>query len=72
MQPMKQFYLNRVEDVSGVSGTGIIAFGMILPSGRVVMEWQTTHKSIAIYDSIDEIQLLHAHKDKTYIVFVGE
>jgi len=67
---MKQFYLHRIEDISGVSGTGIIAHGMILPSGRVVMEWVTTHKSIAIYDSIDEIQLLHAHKGKTNLVYV--
>lgn len=66
---MKQFYLNRKIDLSGVSGTGIIAYGVILPSGRVVMEWVTEHKSIAIYDGINEIQILHAQPDKTELIF---
>lgn len=70
MERLKQFYLNRVDDISGVSGTGVIAHGVILPSGKVVMEWVTTHKSIGIYDSIEEIQMLHAHKGKTFLVYV--
>lgn len=68
---MKQFLLNRKEDISGVSGTGVIAHGVILPSGRVVMEWVTKHKSIAIYDSIDEIQMLHAHPGKTELIYIN-
>lgn len=70
MEPLKQFYLNRTDDISGVSGTGIIGQGVILPSGRVVMEWTTKHKSIAIYDSIDKIQVLHAHKG-TELIYVN-
>lgn len=70
MEQLRQFYLNRTEDISGVSGTGIIGHGVILPSGRVVMEWTTKYKSIAIYDSINEIQVLHAHKG-TELIYVN-
>jgi len=70
MKRLKQFYLDRKDDISGVSGTGIIGHGVILPSGRAVMEWTTKYRSIAIYDSIDEIQMLHAHKGKTELIYV--
>lgn len=69
MERLKQFYILREEDPSGVSGTGIIAQGVIFPSGKVVMEWCTTHTSIGIYESIDKIQMVHAHKG-TCIVYI--
>lgn len=65
----KRFYLQRFRDSSGVSGTGIIAYGVILPSNRVVMEWATKYRSIAIYESLNEIQYLHAKSEETSIVF---
>lgn len=68
---MKTFYLQRNVDVSGVSGTGIIAYGVILPSGKVVMEWVTTYGSIAIYETIHEVQVLHAHKGSTLIIYTN-
>lgn len=67
---MRCFYLMRKEDTSGVSGTGIIAYGAIYPSGKVVMEWVTKYGSIAIYENIHEIQVLHAEKGKTDIVYL--
>lgn len=66
---MKTFFLQRDIDISGVSGTGIIAHGVILPSGKVVMEWITTHGSIAIYENINEVQVLHAHKGTTHLIY---
>ena len=33
---MKVFYLNRVEDESGISGTGRVAQGFIFDNGKVV------------------------------------
>jgi hypothetical protein len=64
---MKPFYLNRKEDHTGISGTGIVARGVILPSGKCVMEWQTKHTSVAVYDSIDEVRAIHGHDGKTEI-----
>jgi hypothetical protein len=60
--------LNRKEDATGVSGTGIVARGVIFPTGKCVMEWQTKHTSVAVYDSVDELMAIHGHDGKTEIV----
>ncbi|MEK1828906.1 hypothetical protein AAAC51_07100 [Priestia megaterium] len=71
VEPLRQFYLHRLEDVSGVSGTGVIGRGVIMPSGHAVMEWTTKRKSIAIYESVNEMQILHAHNGKTELVYLN-
>lgn len=69
MQKIKQhFYLLRKEDESGVSGTGIVAIGAVLPSGQCVLEWLTFTSSIAIYKNIDAVQEIHGHGGKTEVV----
>lgn len=68
MDTFKEFYLKRIEDESGVSGTGIVARGMIFPSGKVVMEWQTFHTSICIYQNISDVEAIHSHGGKTLII----
>lgn len=68
---MRQFYLQRDEDESGVSGTGKVAVGVVLPTGRCVMEWHGEKyvHSIGIYQNIDEIVTIHGHNGKTKIVW---
>ncbi len=51
MKP-QTFHLERLVDVSGVSGTGIVAHGVIFDSGQVAMEWLTETSSIAVYRSM--------------------
>lgn len=64
----KEFYLRRIEDESGVSGTGVVARGMVFPSGAVVMEWQTFHSSICLYKNISDVESIHGHNGKTLVV----
>lgn len=65
---IKHFYLKRNEDESGVSGTGVVARGVVLPSGHCVMEWLTFTSSIAIYKNIGDVQEIHGHNGKTEII----
>jgi hypothetical protein len=65
---IEHFYLKRIEDESGVSGTGIVARGVVLPSGHCVLEWLTFTSSIAIYKSINDVSEIHSHGGKTLIV----
>lgn len=65
---VKLVCLNRIEDTTGISGTGVVARGAMLPSGKIVLEWVTTHKSVCVYDSLDEVQAIHGHGGKTKIV----
>ena len=67
--PLPSFVLLRLEDESGISGTGLIAEGVIFTSGKVAMSWLTDHSSIGIYDSIGEVQNIHGHSGKTLIIY---
>lgn len=68
MEVIKEFYLNRVEDETGISGTGVVARGVILPSGAVVLEWQTFHSSICLYKNIGDVEQIHGHNGKTIVI----
>ena len=70
LEPMKQFYLEREEDVSGTSGVGIVGRGVILPSGKCVLEWTSFHTSVAIYSNIQDVELIHGHGGKTKVVVI--
>ena len=67
---MPQFYLERHEDVSGVSGTGIVAHGIVLPSGNVVVEWAKPPQAITIFPSIGAVKKVHGHDGKTEVVYI--
>jgi hypothetical protein len=71
MHKVKPFYLLRREDASGISGTGVVAVGVILPSGLCVMEWTSFHSSVAYYRNFEDITLIHGHGGKTEVI-MGE
>lgn len=55
------FALRRMEDVSGVSGTGIVLEGVLFSTGVVVIHWLTPapRGSIAIFDSLEQFLSIH-------------
>lgn len=61
----KPFYLVRLEDASGVSGTGRVAQGCVLDNGKAVLTWLSEHPSVTVYDNIGEVQAIHGHEGKT-------
>lgn len=72
---LRRFQLNRREDESGVSGTGIVAIGVQFPSGRCIMEWvskKTNAKSCGIYDSPDDLIEVHGHDGRTTMEWIDE
>lgn len=71
MQKLQPFYLLRKEDETGISGTGIVAIGVQLPSGHCVIEWTTFCSSINIYRSLSDVIEVHGHHGKTEVV-MGE
>ena len=68
MDKIKHFYLKRTEDISGTSGTGIVARGVVLPDGQCVLQWLTFHSSTAIYKNIDDVEKIHGHNGKTLVI----
>ena len=55
------FTLRRQDDVSGVSGTGVVLEGALFSTGVVVIHWLTPppRGSIAIFDSLDQFLSIH-------------
>ena len=69
---MIKFYLDRVEDISGTSGIGRVAEGVIFSNGKCALNWLTEHTSIAIYDDIETLDKIHSHGGKTKVVYAQE
>lgn len=67
---LRRFVLIRAEDVSGVSGTGIIAEGALSCTRKVVLFWLTKYQSVAIYETIDDLMAIHGHDGRTVIKWV--
>lgn len=65
----RRFDLNRIEDPTGVSGTGIVAEGVLFDSGKAVVSWLNT-KSIVVWDSIEDAIKIHGHDGLTRIEFI--
>lgn len=68
----KRFCMIRHADVSGISGTGKVIEGIVFPSGKVALEWQTSTSSISIYDSIDDAVEIHGHDGATELIWIDE
>lgn len=64
---MRLFVLVRAEDVSGVSGTGVVAEGVEFTDGTVVMRWLRRPYSVAFYASIRDVMAVHGHGGKTRV-----
>lgn len=63
-----RFVLYREQDETGISGTGIVAWGVEFPDRTCVMRWCSEHTSTAVYASIEDIRTIHGHSGKTLIV----
>ena len=67
MNSAKTFKTVRTVDISGVSGTGVVAFGVQFPDGVTVIRWNTPTSSTAVYASIDDLIAIHGHGGATTI-----
>ena len=63
----RRFYLERLVDHSGVSGTGVVAWGVIFPDDVVALHWVGKLRSTAIYDNIDMLMQIHGHSGSTHL-----
>jgi hypothetical protein len=68
-QNITTFHLHRLEDESGISGTGCVAEGAVFSNGWVVLVWLTDTPSLNFYPSIDVVEAIHGHGGMTRIVF---
>ena len=68
---MRHFVLVRTQDVSGVSGTGVVAEGVVFDDGRVVMRWLTNGvHAIVIHKNVENLLKIHGHGGKTVLRWI--
>lgn len=72
MQAIKRFRFKRTEDVSGISGTGIVAEGVEFTNGKVVMCWLSSVSSLSIFNNIKELELIHGHEGRATIEWMDQ
>lgn len=80
---MQNFHLIRHTDVSGFSGTGIVAEGVVFSDGTVAMRWlqdgvpevhreRGVRPTTVLHESIWSVEALHGHNGATEVVFCRE
>ncbi|WP_327725755.1 hypothetical protein [Streptomyces europaeiscabiei] len=66
-----RFYFRRHQDVSGVSGEGRIADGVLWPDGTASLRWRGPHPKIDFCDrGLVTAEHVHGHGGATEIVFI--
>jgi len=69
---MRRFRLIRSEDVSGVSGTGIVAEGVEFVNGMVAMSWISPYACVSTYNSIRSLEEVHGHEQRTLVEWIDK
>jgi len=65
----KRFHLEREKDISGISGCGCIAEGVVFEDGEAVLHWKGDHACTNVYKSIQDVEHIHGHNGCTKVVF---
>lgn len=71
---MKTFRLVRTEDVTGVSGTGIVAEGVEFTSGVVALTWMSDWPTSVVFHEkgIESVLAIHGHNGATRIEYLPD
>lgn len=64
------FQLHRDVDVSGISGTGIVADGVVFPDGVSVIRWRGERQSTVVWPSVEDVEAIHGHGGATRVVWL--
>jgi len=69
---MRSFQLHRATDVTGVSGTGIVAEGVEFEDGVVALRWLGGFPTSVVFHDrgLESVEAVHGHDGNTQVVFV--
>ncbi|WP_411119009.1 hypothetical protein [Streptomyces sp. 058-1L] len=68
----RRFYLQRNHDVTGASGTGRVADGVLWPDGTATLRWRGDRASTVHWDRIEDADAVHGHGGHTVIVWLDD
>lgn len=66
----RRFHLERDVDVSGISGTGTVAEGVVFSDESVAIRWVAgDHRSTVVWGDLASVEAIHGHGGATRIVW---
>jgi hypothetical protein len=69
----RPFVLVRHQDVSGVSGTGVVAEGVVWSDGSASLHWFGPYSSVTLWRTgIEAIEAVHGHGGSTQIRYLDD
>ncbi|WP_199520970.1 hypothetical protein [Jiangella anatolica] len=63
----RRFALVRHVDYTGVSGVGVVAYGVLFADGHVALRWASAHPATSLWSSLDDLVAVHGHGEATSI-----
>lgn len=71
---VRRFVLQRNEDVSGVSGLGVVAEGVLFSSDVAVLQWCGEWPTSVVWhqQGMASIDKIHGHQGRTQIVWLDD
>lgn len=69
---MCRFILVRNKDTTGVSGTGVVAEGIVFTNGMTVILWLRKPFAMGIYQTLNDVIAVHGHEGATEFHFIDE
>lgn len=68
--PPRRFVLVRDEDETGISGTGVVAFGVRFHDDVTVTRWNSDVAQTCVWQSFAEVDAVHGHGGRTRIEWI--
>ena len=69
---LRTFEFHRDRDVTGYSGTGVVADGVTFDDGTTVVRWRGERRSTVVWPSVEDAIAVHGHDGATRLVWTGE
>jgi hypothetical protein len=66
----RRFALVRHVDYTGVSGVGVVAYGIAFSDGHVALRWCSSHPATSIWESLEHMLAVHGHGEATSIQWI--
>lgn len=64
----RRFELHRDRDLTGISGTGVVAEGVEFTDGTVVIRWLGDTPSTVVWPDLQAAKRVHGHDGATRVV----
>ena len=65
----RRFRLQRHRDITGVSGEGLVANGVVFFGGVCIVHWRGPFVSTTVHQGIESVETVHCHDGLTSIVW---